>query len=350
VGRVPSYHRLLAEVVEIISGSAEPDRTAAAFLASAWSGRRFEWKYDRPLLLFAALRAEALAVGQTHPLWTAIAQEPARAEAVSREAVRAALAPRWTQTYASLQSRTVQTNETSRAVAWLWPAHLAGCDDGGRPLALVDIGASAGLNLVADRLPAIWTDAAGAPLPGVRHPELRLRLGFDIHPLDVGRDEDLAWLRACLWAGERERHQRFEAAVAAFLAARADPAPPGLETAEAADVPGRIETAVRTLPPGTLIIAYQTIFEEYLSAASRRAYHAGMKRWLESAPPARAVWVALEYEVAAKTQLPVALTATVKTSDALATWTLAHCGYHPGAIVPDPAAVAAFGGAVRSDS
>ena len=30
------------------------------------------------------------------------------------------------------------------------------------PMALVDLGASAGLNLVAERLPAVWTDPSGA--------------------------------------------------------------------------------------------------------------------------------------------------------------------------------------------
>ena len=55
----------------------------------------------------------------------------------------------------------MKTNETSRALAWLWPASLAG---GGRRIALADVGASAGLNLVADALPNPWTTEDGSPL------------------------------------------------------------------------------------------------------------------------------------------------------------------------------------------
>src|SRR4029453_9011791 len=106
----------------------------------------------------------ALEEGTGHPLWPAIAAEPPSRQGITRAALMAALAPERYAAYARFAARSVQTNETSRAVAWLWPAHLLGADGGGRPLALVDLGASAGLNLVGDQLPAIWTDGAGARL------------------------------------------------------------------------------------------------------------------------------------------------------------------------------------------
>ena len=58
-----------------------------------------------------------------------------------------ALDPTRESAYRALAERWVQTNDTLRSVIWRWPAWLAGCEGGARPLCLVDLGASAGLNL-----------------------------------------------------------------------------------------------------------------------------------------------------------------------------------------------------------
>src|SRR5262249_28457342 len=143
--------------------------------------------------------------------------------------------------YANLATRRVQTNETSRAVAWLWPAALAGCADDQRPLALFDLGCSGGLNLVGGRLPAPWARPGGAPIPAAPTPSIGGRHGFDLAPLDVERDDDLGWLRACVWPGETARLERLDAAVTAFRSLSADPVPPRLEVADLADVAARLE-------------------------------------------------------------------------------------------------------------
>ena len=62
-------------------------------LERAWSGRTFHVVYSRPLLLLAALRADALTEGQAHPLYRAVGTDQPRAEEASLAAVRAALAP-----------------------------------------------------------------------------------------------------------------------------------------------------------------------------------------------------------------------------------------------------------------
>ena len=135
-------------------------------LEAPWSGRRFEATYERPLLMLATLRASALEEGVSHPLWAAIAAEPPSRQAVNRASVLAALSPERHFMYSRFAQRAVQTNETSRAVAWLWPAHLLGADDGGRPLALVDLGASAGLNLIGDRAARDLDRRGGRALAG----------------------------------------------------------------------------------------------------------------------------------------------------------------------------------------
>jgi hypothetical protein len=334
--RVPSYARIADEVLALLDDARGEIRAA---LQAAWEKRDFEASYHRPLLLFAALRADALAEGPGHPLWEAIAAEPPRPEAVTRQAVAASLGPGMRRIYQLLRTRSVQTNETSRAVAWLWPARLLGAAAGGRSVALVDIGCSAGLNLIGDRLPAIWTDPAGTPLPVADAPPVRLRLGLDRGPLDVRDQEAVAWLEACIWPGEPHRLERLRAAVAAMRAAHAAAGPPRLERAEAAAIPGLIEAATRALPVDTLVIAYQTVFIEYLSPAASAAYVAGMRGWLQRAPAA--VWLELEGADPPVGRWPALLRATARDpGGALRMAVIARCGYHPSTIAPEPEAVA----------
>jgi hypothetical protein len=346
--RAPVYDRLLAAAAAIFvhpSGSLE--EAARARVEAAWRERRLSPGYDRPLLLMAALRAEALRAGPRHPLFEAIGATDVRPEAATREALAAALADAPPRLYAELATRRVQTNETSRAVTWLWPAALAGCADGQRPLALFDIGCSAGLNLCAGRLPAPWRDPAGAPLPVAAAAKIVARHGFDVQPLDVGRGDDLNWLRACIWPGENARLDRLAAAVDAFREAAAGPTPPRLEIADLPDVPARLERLAQTASADTVLLAYQTVVRDYLTDASRASYLAGMTRWVAAESPAgpRRIWIELEAAPDAWKDpggLPMSLDAHVAEGGRAATLTLAHCSYHPDLLAPDPAAIAAF--------
>jgi hypothetical protein len=338
-GRVRSYELIIEEMLGLLA-----DLSVRGCLERAWCERSFETHYHRPLLLFAALRADAMAEGTSHPLWDAVVAEPPRPEAVTADSLRAALAPERRTLWECLRTSSVQTNETSRAVAWLWPAHLLGASDGGRPLALVDIGASAGLNLIGDRLPAPWTDGAGAALPVARQPDVRLRLGLDRSPLDVRDDQAMKWLEACVWPGEPERLERLRAAVAAMRQAAGEPAPPVVEAVDAAEIPARVESATRG-QTGALILAYQTVFIDYVPAEARAHYQAGMEQWLARTPDA--VWIQLEASTSASAPLPMALRATLRGhARTVRTILLGHCGYHPSAVDADPAGVAALKAAV----
>jgi hypothetical protein len=354
--QVPSYDRLLeaaAALVEAPDGGDElllRDR-----LDTAWRGRSWVAAYDRPLLLMAALRADALRVGAAHPLHAAMAADPPRPEAADRGALLAALWVAGRQLDEDLATRRVQTNETSRAVAWLWPAALAGCSGGARPLALADLGCSAGLNLVGDALPAMWTDADGGALPVVTRPLLVARLGLDANPLDVRRADDVLWLRACVWPNQRARLERLDAAVAGFVAAAATPAAPRLEAADAPAMPERLDSEAARLPPGALFIAYQTVVRDYLPAETRQLYTTAIQAWVACGPTSvRRVWIELEFPADASSgpavpaATPMAITAHLSdTAGAPRTLTLARCGFHPTLVVPDAAAVAAFADAAR---
>ncbi len=306
--------------------------------------------YDRPLLLMAALRAEALRVGPRHPLFAAVAAGTVDPAAATRETLVAVLADAPPRLYAALATRRVQTNETSRAVAWLWPAALAGCGGGRRPLTLFDLGCSGGLNLAGDKLPAPWTDLAGAPLPVAAGAAIAGRRGFDLAPLDVDREDDLTWLRACVWPGETARLDRLDAAVSAFRDLSAGSEPPRLEVADLGDVPGHLERQSGGTPGGVLL-AYQTVVRDYLPEAVKTRFLAGMRAWVAAEAPRgpRRIWIELEvapdgWEDPA---MPMALEAHLADGAGGArSLTLARCSYHPDRLAVDGAAVDAFTAAV----
>jgi hypothetical protein len=108
---------------------------------------------------------------------------------------------------ATIMARSTQTNEVGR-LATLVPAFTALVPSG--PVALLEAGASAGLNLFPDRWGYAWStpDAVvelgpepylpcevtgGAPLPS-RPPEVAWRGGVDLNPLDVTDADAMAWL------------------------------------------------------------------------------------------------------------------------------------------------------------
>ncbi len=286
-GRSPSYDRALALLPSVLEGP------SGRFVETAWEHRRFSAWYDRPLLLLAALRDDALASGPDHPLHAGFAARDPDPDAVTEERLAAALDGSREGVFDALAHRSVQTNETSRAVAWLWPAALAGASRGARTLALADVGASAGLNLIADALPPIWTAADGAPLEVVRGVRAVARLGLDPAPLDALDAGDARWLRACVWPGERAREERLDAALAAFRTARVRPDAPVLIPIAASNVPARLDL-LSAAETGALVLAYQTVVRDYLEPGEREEYEAGMRDWLGTHPPGHALWVELE--------------------------------------------------------
>ena len=122
-----------------------------------------------------------------------------------------------------ISARMVQTNEVSRC-ACLVPAFvLVSRGSKGRPLYLVEIGASAGLNLLWDRYAYDYGEMRRCgdmnspvqikcavkgnsipPLPE-RFPDVSARVGIDVNPLDVSDREHALWLRALVWPEHSER-------------------------------------------------------------------------------------------------------------------------------------------------
>jgi hypothetical protein len=324
---VPSYFKLLGYVQAML---AAPQSSLLVALERAWRHRTFYVAYDRPLLLLAALRADALIEGPSHPLHRAIGADPPLSEELSPEDVELALAPERTQLFATLATRWVQTNETLRSIAWRWPAFLAGCEGGAKPLALVDLGASAGLNLVAERLPAVWTDPSGAPIPAVSAVRAVVRLGLDARPVDLTDRENVNWMRACLWPGDRGRLERLEAALRIFRNAQRERPAPVLEQADVGGFASRLARLAME-HEDAFLLAYQTVFREYLAPAVRDVHLASMHAWLGSIAPGRALWMELETAATdAKGASPVAITAHVRAADGdVRVLEIARTSHHP---------------------
>ncbi len=167
-----------------------------------------------------------------------------------------------------------QTNEVGRSAALVGGLlHLVTAHPG--PLRLVEIGASAGLNLRADRYRVELAAGRGAGPPGSpvvltdvwRGVEPPLdgrvvvveRAGCDIHPVDPATPEGRLLLTSYVWADQTDRLDRLRGA---FEVAAAVPAP--VEPSGAADFLGRLE-----LVPGVTTVLWHSIMWQYLDPAER---------------------------------------------------------------------------------
>ncbi len=134
-----------------------------------------------------------------------------------------------------VEEQGVQTNETQRCVALL-PAFLTVARETGLPLDLLELGPSAGLNLVFDRYRYLYAEGGwgdpdarlrftaverGRVPRGLLETPLRIagRRGIDLSPIDVSTDDGAILLRSFLWPGRNDRVERLEAAIATLLEA-----------------------------------------------------------------------------------------------------------------------------------
>ena len=198
----------------------------------------------------------------------------------------------WDALAAAMSQRRTQTNEPARC-ATLLPV-LAALP---QPLALLEIGASAGLCLYPDRYayrynarPQVGTSpvvfdcavTGPAPLPAVL-PNVAWRAGLDLNPLDVRSPDDRRWLEALVWP---EQRTRFDTLHSALELAAADPPRivRGDLTHDTAALAGQAPAAA------TLVVFHSAVLA-YLDDAGRAAF-AGQLRDIAATRPV--VWLANE--------------------------------------------------------
>jgi hypothetical protein len=194
-----------------------------------------------------------------------------------------------------------QTNEVGRAGA-LMPGLLQVAADTGLPLALLELGASAGLNLNMDRFACdlggvMAGDPAGAvivrpywqgPPPPAAALQVISRKGVDIAPLDAADDAVAARLMAFIWADQPERLARTEAAIAL-----ARLVPPPLSKGDAADWLER----TLALADGVATVVYHSIAFQYFPPAAQDQIRTHLATLGGAATPTRPLaWLRLEMD------------------------------------------------------
>ncbi|MCW3491983.1 DUF2332 domain-containing protein [Microbacterium sp. SSM24] len=193
---------------------------------------------------------------------------------------------------AAASARSLQTNEPLRCAALLPAlATVAG------PVALLELGASAGLCLFPDRYSyrfsnGVALDPADGPSrvvlecavtgdPPLRMPEVVWRAGVDLAPLDAADQADRRFLTSLVWPGERGRADRIDAALDV---AAADPP---LLIAGDATVPGVLSRAAALAPAGaTLVVTTPGVLPH--------VPRAGRERLLAELGDLDAVWVSID--------------------------------------------------------
>ena len=256
-GRSPAYVTL--------SNAVADDLTILEFLGTLPPDKR------QPNLLFAAAYYLLGAPADPGTLRDLIRRDPDRLAQVMR-------------------SRRTQTNEPARC-ATLLPA-LAQLPE---PLALIEVGASAGLTLLFDRYSYDYAGRllAGAdpdaptlrctprgpvPVPG-QLPVIAWRAGLDLNPLDVTDDDDVRWLSCLVWPGEDDRQQRLTAAVAS-----ARRAPPAVYCGDLlTDLPALAAQA----PAGATLVIFHSAVLPYVEPEDRG-------RFIDIVRGLRGVWLSNE--------------------------------------------------------
>jgi len=177
----------------------------------------------------------------------------------------------------TIMARSTQTNEVGR-LATLVPAFAALVPSG--PVALLEAGASAGLNLFPDRWGYSWSTPGGsvrlgpaphlpcevtgaAPLP-TRLPEVAWRGGVDLNPLDVTDLDAMRWLENLVWPEDDARRERLRHAVEV---ARADP-----PTLARGDLLQRLPELVAEAATYAPVVVFHSAVAAYLDEEGRARF------------------------------------------------------------------------------
>ena len=205
--------------------------------------------------------------------------------------LRAWLLRHWNDVRELMLARSTQTNEAGRC-ATLLPA-LARIPG---PLALMEVGASAGLCLYPDRYSYRFTvtgavgaefaqsttlDPADGPSAIVldceltnvsvpeRLPEVAWRAGIDLNPLDITDVDQREWLTSLIWPEHEARRERL---LAAASIAAADP--PHLVRGDLLDT---VESLLAEVPAGTQPVVFHSAVLAYVDAEVRACFASLMR-------------------------------------------------------------------------
>ena len=235
---------------------------------------------------------------------------PPAEEPVSDEALDNAIAQAWAAQRPHLQAALAlppQTNEVQRS-AGLLPGLLHIAAQTGLPMALVEVGASAGLNLWCDHYRHehaawSWGDPKSALTlrsewlgPRPRQAPLRVdrRAACDAQPVDLARPGEALRLASFIWADQRERLARLQSACG-VATARMAAAGLAVQTARAADF---VRQQLKQRVNGQTLVLMHSVVWQYIAASEQADISAQMSAagvaataqsplaWLRFEPPA----------------------------------------------------------------
>lgn len=198
-----------------------------------------------------------------------------------------------------VSTRLVQTNEPTRSAALRLGLGEVARVLGTGAFALVEVGASAGLNLNFDAYridyghSRVVGPAAGVPLatdlrPGslavpAEAPAVPVRVGLDLAPIDPTDAESAAWLRALVWPEDRERLRTLDAALTTAAAH-----PPRLV---AGDAVLTLAEVVEGLAAGMPVCVFHSATLAHLPAPRRAEFVVALHRLAETREVA---WLSME--------------------------------------------------------
>jgi hypothetical protein len=196
-----------------------------------------------------------------------------------------------------MRLRRTQTNEPARC-ALLYPL-LAALP---QPVALLEVGASAGLCLLPDRygytyngIPAgnpdselrIDCQVEGPWSPPRQELTVAWRAGLDLNPLSVNSDEDVQWLETLVWPGQDDRLRRLHAAVR--IARREPP------RVVRGDLNHDLAGLAASAPKEATLVVFHTAVLTYVSLAERERFATAVgdlgATWISQEGPRVLPWI-----------------------------------------------------------
>lgn len=196
-----------------------------------------------------------------------------------------------------VRGRSTQTNEIRRCLA----LRLALSHVGRRwpePLALVEAGASAGLNLIFDRYRYRIGDQADAPAAGSpvlisselrggapagqlldATPEITSRLGIDLHPVPLSEPGRQEWLEAFIWPEDTGGLAALRGAIDLAVTVGLPPVVHGDATADTARL-------LAALPGREPVLVFTSTLLTYLDASARTAFASQLEEAARQRPVA----------------------------------------------------------------
>jgi hypothetical protein len=203
-----------------------------------------------------------------------------------------------------IATRVTNTNEVGRS-ALLHPGFRTIAKDIAGPLSLIEVGPSAGLNLIWDKYgvryrkdgaviasvgdgAALVIDCelrgAGVPPTGPA-PRVGGRVGLELNPVDLTNRDDRDWLRALVWPDQASRLTRLDRAIELFAAEK-----PAIR---AGDALALLPDALAAVPRDQVPVVYHTIAVYQFSTEMREA----LESILTIAGLRRPVWrLSFEYD------------------------------------------------------